>query len=194
MYPIFAFFIVFSHNYLYNLPLGQPFWQQEENHFRIGSQKPSWKFQFKTLSLHRAMIVTLSKISMILVDWESKLLYFGKSYLNSVWIYGKLIYLLSGYFLFESDSFIQKKIEPNLEGSLFQIFRIFSAKVDLAFLIFSLAKLLCFFHKAEGIYMSLASPKYPKVDVAWFHFSLQYSLFSKQQNLCHFLQQAPKMN
>ena len=36
----------------------------------------------------------------------------------------------------------KKKIEPNLEGSLFQIFRIFSAKVDLTFLIFSLAKRL----------------------------------------------------
>jgi len=43
-----------------------------------------------------------------LVDWESKFLYFGKSYLNSVLIFGKLICLLSGYFLFESDSFIQK--------------------------------------------------------------------------------------
>ena len=99
--------------------------------------KRSWNFQPISLSSYAAPGKTLSKISMILVDWESKLLYFGKSYLNSVWIFGKLIYLWSGYFLFESDSFIQIKVRAK---SWRVTFPIFSAKVDLAFLIFSLAK------------------------------------------------------
>ena len=93
------------------------------------------KFQNERRNFHSAPSESRPTIFMFLIKWESKELYFGKGYNNSVWSFGKIIYLLFKYFLFESDCFFQNK---DMVKSRRVTFRHFSAKSNVAFPIFCL--------------------------------------------------------
>ena len=67
---------------------------------------------------------SISNFQIWLFAWkmvfDSKLLFFGKIYWNSVWMCGRLVYLLSQYFLLNKAIVIcNKKVNLNLSPSLF---------------------------------------------------------------------------